>query len=317
MTRHLTALGGVAMVVMFSVPAAGQDLNIGALPKGSPAHGIAIALAGVVGDNSNLSLRAVAFERASAALSMVDQGKLTMAVASAIDANFAVQGSKYYQGRKLSDLRILARLMSYRAGFVVRRGSDIRSIADFKGRRFPTGMVGHNVLDYLARAAFATEGMSFKDVSGVPVESFMQTMSQLVAGRIEGSFIAPASRVAREADASVKIRFVSIKQSPRTAAVVRRIAPGAFFAVVSPARRRSFIEKPITMLGVDYLLLVGSKVPARVAYETVKTLYLGRKGLIARHRMYRGFATKLMSKKGLGLAYHPGAIKFYDEAGIW
>ena len=71
------------------------------------------------------------------------------------------------------------------------------------------------------------------------------------------------------------------------------------------------------MLGVDYLIMIGSGVPSSVAYETVKTLYLGRKNLIARHPLFREFESKSMSKKGIGPAYHSGAIKFYSEAGIW
>ena len=64
-----------------------------------------------------------------------------MAVASSINANFALHGLNDHTGNKLSNLRILARLLTYRAGFVVRRESDIRKIADFKGRRFPIGRV--------------------------------------------------------------------------------------------------------------------------------------------------------------------------------
>ncbi len=317
MTRLLAAFVGIAVVVVVARTAPGQSLDVGALPQGSPAHGITFALANVVGDNSRLSLRPMAFDRTSVALSNVDQGKLTMAVSSAISANFALHGTKVHKGQKLSNLRILARLLTYRAGFVVRRESDIRKISDFKGRRFPIRFTGQGVLETLARAAFATEGMNFKDVNGASVENFATSMGELVAGRIEGSFLAPGSRTVRQANASVKIRFLSINQSPRTTAVVRRIAPGAFFSVVKPRRRLSFIDKPTTLLGIDFLLMTSSGVRSSIAYEIVKTLYLGRKNLIAKHPLFRDFESKLMGKKGIGPAYHPGAIKFYSEAGIW
>jgi len=302
---------------MVGSSASGQSVDVGALPQGSPAYGITLALAGVVGENSGLSLRSVAFDRSSVALTMVDRGKLTMAVASSINANFALHGLNVHTGNKLSNLRILARLLTYRAGFVVRRESDIRKISDFKGRRFPIGFAGHGVLATLTRAAFATEGMNFKDVNGTVVENIADSMGDLVAGRIEGSFITPGSQIVRKTNASVKIRFLSIKQSPQTTAVIRRIAPGAFFSVVKPRRRLSYIDKPTTLLGVDFLILTGSGMQSSVAYETVKTLYLNRKSLIARHPLYRNFESKLMGKKGIGPAYHSGAIKFYKESGIW
>ena len=238
-----------------------------------------------------------------------------MAVASSINAIFALHGLNDHTGNKLSNLRILARLLTYRAGFVVRRESDIRKIADFKGRRFPIGFTGHSILATLARAAFATEGMNFKDANGTVVENIAHSMGNLVAGRIEGSFIAPGSQIVCKTNALVKIRFLSIKQNPQTTAIVRRIAPGAFFSVVKPRRRLSYIDKPTTFLGVDFLILTGSGVRSSVVYETVKTLYLNRKSLIARHPLYRNFESKLIVKKGIGRPITQARSSFTKKPG--
>jgi TRAP transporter TAXI family solute receptor len=306
-----------AAMVTVSISASARDLAIGALPENSPVHGLAGPLAQVFARSANLSLRVVASERSAEALLRLEQGKLSMALASAVDANLSRRGTKGAEGGKASNIRVLARLLSYRAGFVVRRESDIHTVADFKGRRFPKPTATNSVLRILARAAFATRGMSFKDISSVPVEALSQSMPELVAGRIEGSFIAPGARAVRDANASVNLRFLSLRQSPRTASLVHRIAPGAFFSVVRPSRRISFIDKPTTVLGVDYLILIRSDVKSKLAYEAVKALYLNRRSLIARQQLFRGFQPTSMSKKGVGPPYHPGAIKFYDEAGIW
>jgi hypothetical protein len=89
---------------MIGSSASGQSLDIGALPQGSPAYGVTLALAGVVGENSGLSLRPVAFDRSSVALTMVEQDKLTMAVASSINAIFALHGLNDHTSNKLSNL---------------------------------------------------------------------------------------------------------------------------------------------------------------------------------------------------------------------
>ena len=67
----------------------------------------------------------------------------------------------------------------------------------------------------------------------------------------------------------------------------------------------------------DYLLLVGTHVKEEVAYKAVKALYGNKKQLVAGHGVYRGFAPKLMGKKGIGVDYHPGSVRFYREVGIW
>ncbi len=71
------------------------------------------------------------------------------------------------------------------------------------------------------------------------------------------------------------------------------------------------------MIGFDYLIVVGAKVADEIAYKSVKALYANKKGLIAGHGVLRGFSPKLMGKKGIGVDYHSGAVKFFKEAGIW
>jgi TRAP transporter TAXI family solute receptor len=317
MIRLLAVFGGFVTAASLACPALGQAIEVGALPPGSPVHGITNALAHVVGGNSRLTLHPVAFDRSSAALSQLGEGKITMVVASAISANRAVRRSAMSDNKPLANLRVLARLLSFRAGFVVRSQSDIRRISDFKGRSFPSGATEQGILGTLARAAFATEGMDWKDVNGMPVTSLAQSADELIAGRVEGAFLAPTSRLAREANAAVKLRFLSISQTPETTAIVRKIAPGAFFSVVKSGRQLPYIERPTTFLGVDYLILIGADTQPDIAYETAKTLYLKRRELIARHPLFRTFNTRSMGKKGIGPAYHPGAIKFYKEAGLW
>ena len=77
-----------------------------------------------------------------------------------------------------------------------------------------------------------------------------------------------------------------------------------------------YITKPVKMLGFDYLVIVGSKVGNDVAYKSAKAIHQNKKSLIAAHGVFRGYKPKLIAKKGLGLAFHPGAAKYYKEAGL-
>ena len=97
---------------------------------------------------------------------------------------------------------------------------------------------------------------------------------------------------------------------------MRAVAPGSFFATVKPSKRMPYIEKPTTMLGFDYLLLAGKHVSDEIAYKAAKALHDNKKALIAGHGVFRQFQPKQMAKEGVGVDYHPGAVKFYKEAGV-
>ena len=315
--NSMIALTAAAAAALVAGSALAQTVSIGTLPQGSLAYGIASSVAKVISDNSDLITRAIGIGGSNIFIPQVNQGKLEMSTANAVEANFALRGTGTFPGKPNPNLLILTRLLTFQTGFMVRKDSDIQAITDFKGRRFPSGFTSQKIVETLVRAAFATAGMTFKDVNGVPVPNFIRATDELVSGKVEGSYLAPGSGVVRKANARVKIRFLSLTENPENAKTISNIAPGAFYTVVKPTKRMPYIEKPTTMIGFDYLIIVGSKVANEIAYKSVKALYGNRKGLIAGHGVLRGFSPKLMGKKGIGVDYHPGAVKFFKEAGIW
>jgi hypothetical protein len=54
-----------------------------------------------------------------------------------------------------------------------------------------------------------------------------------------------------------------------------------------------------------------------VVYKVTKAVHGNRDGLLQVSRAYSLFDPARMASPYQGLAYHPGAIKFYREAGIW
>ena len=53
-----------------------------------------------------------------------------------------------------------------------------------------------------------------------------------------------------------------------------------------------------------------------MVYTAVKAIYEKEKDLLATGPFWKGF-DKANMNRDLGVAYHPGAIKFYKEVGIW
>ena len=92
------------------------------------------------------------------------------------------------------------------------------------------------------RAAFATEGMTFADVEGVPVPNFVRATDELMAGSVMGSFLAPGSGIVRKANARIGIRFLSLPETAANAAKVQSIAPGAFYTEVKPSKQMGSVS---------------------------------------------------------------------------
>lgn len=314
--KRLASIAAASAVAFIAGSASAQTVTIGTLPQGSLAYGIASAVAKVISDNAGLNTRAVGFGGSNIFIPQVDQGRLEMSTANAIEANFAKTGTGTFPGRKHPNLRILARLVEFQTGFMVKKDSPIQKVTDFKGTNFPSGFTSQKIVGVLVNAAFAANGMSMSDIKPVPVPNFVRATDEMVAGKVTGSYLAPGSGVVRKANAAVGVRFLSMETSPERLAKVQSIAPGAYFATVKPSKRMPYITAPTTMIGFDYLILVGAKVSDDVAYKAAKALHGNKKGLIAGHGVFRGFSPAKMAKQGIGLDYHTGAAKFYKEAGV-
>jgi uncharacterized protein len=270
----------------------------------------------VIGDKTDLTTRAIGIGGGNIYFPQVNQGRLEMSTAAGPEAIFAFNGTGPYEGRKNPNLRVLARLLEFQTGFMVRRDSNIQSLDDFKGRKIPSGFTSQKLVKTLVRAALAAEGLSYADVKGVPVANFVRGTDELVAGRVVASYLAPGSGIVRKAHAAVKIRFISLKESPGSLKIIQNIVPGVFYTTVKPSKRLPYITKPIKMLGFDYLVIVGAKVSNEIAYKSAKALHQNKKALIAGHGIFRGYKPELIAKQGLGVAFHPGAAKYYKEAGL-
>ena len=71
------------------------------------------------------------------------------------------------------------------------------------------------------------------------------------------------------------------------------------------------------MTAFDFLLNTAAEVPDDVVYKVVKALHDGKKELLQSFKGLGLFNPQRMTKTYAGLAFHPGAIKFYREAGQW
>lgn len=297
--------------------ATAQTVTLGTLPQGSLAYSIGSTVAKVIGDNTDLNTRAVGFGGSNIFYPQLDQGRVEMTTGTIIDATFAYQGTGIFKGKPHPNLRVLTRLFTFQVGFMVRKDSKIRSLRDFKGKRFPAGYTSQRLVDTLVRASFATEGMSYADIKPVMVPNFIRGTDAMVAGRAAGSFLAVGSAVVRKANAAVGIRFLNLKNTPEALAKMQQVAPGSFFTVVKPSKRMPYITEPVTIMGFDFTILINANVPDDVAYKSAKALHGNKKSLVAGHGVFNAFRPDQMAKKGFAVPYHPGAIKFYKEIGQW
>ncbi|HUT50576.1 MAG TPA: TAXI family TRAP transporter solute-binding subunit [Alphaproteobacteria bacterium] len=317
MVRSFGILAGVCAAALIGGTAHSQTVSIGANPQGSVGYAIGSAVAKVISEHSKLNARAIGYGGSSATLPRVDAGSLEMAAQDVISVLWARAGKGIFKGKPRPNIRVVTVLTPFRVGLMVGKDTGIKSIQGLKGQAFPTGFTSQRIISLMLGTWLQMAGMTVKDLKGVPTPNFARGIDYYKAGKVVGGAVAPGSAKVREGNAARPVHYISLPDTPKALEILQRRLPGTYLATVKPARHLAGVDAPTIMLGYDYLLVANAKVPDDVVYRAVKALSANKKALAAAARPLRGFDRNRMVAKNLAAIYHPGAIKFYKEAGLW
>lgn len=290
---------------------------VGTLPQGSLGFAIASGVAQVAAEKADVNARAVGQGGSSVYIPALNRGEIDFATSNAFEAVFAVQGEGNFDGSPNPNVRVAAMLQPFNVGIMVAKDSEIQSLDDLKGKPFPVGYARQRLVGVMQDAVFAGAGMSAGDVDGVPVPNFVEGAKLLAQGAVAGVMLAPGSGIVKQTNAQLPVRFITVIDGEEAAATVAELLPGSYVGRVNPVERLPEIVEPVDLIGYQYALLTHADADPDMVYRVVKALYENKPMLIEAHGSFRGFDPDAMATQVDGAPFHPGAVRFYEEAGLW
>ena len=308
----------LAAAALWMEAATAQTVAIATLPPGALNNAQANTIAKVVQQNTDLQMRVSPMQGIVLQLSAVDAGDAEFSVTDATLAVAAVTGREAFKGRAKRNLRVAFTAMAFPVGIFVRKDSPITSLRDLKGRRYPTGWQAFPNGRILSAATLASVGLTLADVDPVPVPDLIRAANDFKSGKTDATIFAVGAPKVAEVNAAVGgIRFLSVDDSPEAIARMKRIRPDFYVSTVRPAPPFAGIVAATRLLTFDLIVAVGAHVPDDVVYKLVKAVHANKQALIKGHPSFRRFVPGRMAKQYSAIDYHPGAVRFYKEIGIW
>ena len=230
-------------------------------------------------------------------------------------ATWAQKGNGIFEGKpNIPELRLIANLYPETVHVVVKKGSGIKSIADLKGKRVGMDEPGSGTL-VNARLILAAYGVKESDIKPEYIKP-NQSGDKMKDGALDAFFFvggAPAGAISELASSGAGIELLPI-DGPQAEGL--RIASPFFANDTIPALTYKDV------LGVDTLSVgaqwvTSTKADTDTVYQITKALYSDatQKTLAAGHAKGK-LITLQNAVKGAGIPFHPGAEKFYKEAGV-
>ena len=313
MKRYLML--ALAAVALAGSAQAQQFFRIGTGGTSGTYYPVGGMIANAVSQPGKIIVTAQASNGSVANVTAISGGAMESGFTQADVASWAYNGNGVYEGKpKVADLRLIATLYPESVHLVARKGSGIKTVFDLKGKRVALDEPGSGTL-VDAKLILAAYGLSESDIKPEYVKP-NQAGDKMKDGALDAFFFvggSPAGAIAELASSGAGIELIPI-DGPQ-AEKLRRASP--FFAVdVIPAETYKGVGRVQTLaLGAQWV--TSAKADTQTVYEITKALFSEstQKTLAAGHAKGK-LITKENAVKGAGIPFHPGAEKFYREAGL-
>ncbi|QIE57260.1 TAXI family TRAP transporter solute-binding subunit [Pikeienuella piscinae] len=312
--RYTGLIAAALAAVLSAGPVAAEVAALGSTQKGGTSQ-VGRSLAAAISEASDLQMRPQELANTADYIPLVNAGEMEFGISNIVQLGYAVSGTGMSEGRPNPNLRMVATLMPFRNAYVVRRDSGIETIADLEGKRVPV-FAERALGDYVTRGYFANAGLGLDGVEGVAVPNFPRMWAAFAEGSVDVAIVVVGAGNSREYDASFGIRYLSFEDSPEAVARMNEYMPQSYLAEVGPDAKIPGIDEPTNVNVFDYTLFAGKDVSDDMVYAATKALWEKQADLVAQGPVWSGFARERMGKD-LGVEYHPGAIRFYKEMGVW
>lgn len=269
--------------------------------KGRKEHGIRCSVESTGGSVYNLNT--------------IRAGELDMGVAQSDWQYHAYNGtSKFEEMGPNPDLRAVFSIHPEPFTVVARADSGIKNFNDIKGKRVNIGDPGsgqRGTIEVLMNA----KGWTTDDFALASELKASEQASALCDNKIDVMVyvVGHPSGAIKEATTSCDSTLVNVDDAD----VAKLIADNSYYrSATIPGGMYRGNPDDVKTFGVGATIVSSAKVPDAVVYQVVKAVFENFDDFRKLHPAFENLTKEEMVKDGLSAPLHPGALKYYKEAGL-
>ncbi len=248
-------------------------------------------------------------------IGQIKAGEFQFCVAQSDWQFHAVNGSSKWEGKKFGDLRAVFSVHNEPFQIWARKKAKVKSFDGLKGKVVNIGNPGsgqRGTMEELMKAMGADMSM-FK---GTTELTSSQQVKALCDGKIDAfgySVGFPNGAMEEAATCAAKAMPINLTGGP-----VQGLIDGAdyYAKAVIPKGTYTGQKKDVTTFGVKATFVTGANVPEELVYLVTKAVMENFDDFKKQHPAFGFLEKKNMVKDGLSAPLHPGAVKYYKEAGL-
>ncbi|MCA9132241.1 MAG: TAXI family TRAP transporter solute-binding subunit [Planctomycetales bacterium] len=292
-----------------------QFLSMGTAPVGGAFPVVGGAIAEVLNEHPGTidwKVQAKGTKGSQENIRRLAAGDLQLALSNAAITYFAVRGEAGWE--KAYDVQSIVTLAPNVALFIARADSGIQSIADLKGKRVIVGPSGAG-FEMFVQPVVEEHGVKWSDFTQLNATQ-SGAVDMLGDGAADAAFLGGAVPTASitQATSTFDVHFVPFDEPARQ----RLIEKYPFFHPATiPAKTYKGLEQDYPGLNVGSMhVITAAAQDEELVYQLTKSIWENRAEIAAKHPAGKAI-NEQNAARNTGTDYHPGAIRYYQEAGVW
>jgi TRAP transporter TAXI family solute receptor len=240
-------------------------------------------------------------------------GKAQVAITTGASVGDAVVGNPPFEG-KITNVRALAALAPEFYAILTWADSKIKTPADLKGKRLSPCPRGYTV-EVITRSVLKASGMSYDNLGKVDFMDLEEAAGLMKDGHLD----AVVASISLTDDPTITdletTRAVKVLEIPNDMMKkLQAVSPGLYPATL-PRGSYKGVTKNTQIPGYSLGLAVSADLPEDLVYQMTKALVDNWATMQAVSADLKDLKPQDLAKPTMGVAFHPGAQKFYKEKG--
>ena len=307
---RLTLALGAAFTFACAGPAAAQQLKLMTGPQGGSWYPLGGAIQNIIEKSvPGTSVQVLPGAGISNVVG-VQTGKAELGFGNAVSSVDGVNGAEPFKGKQDNVCHVGTLYFQYFHA-VALADSGVKTMGDAKGKALTTQQKG-NTGEQMTRHALQVYGLNYGGLSKVNFGNYTDSVTQLKDGHAQVFTLittVPASSIMDIASAR-EVRVLEFPEDKFKA--LQKINKGYDKRIIK-AGSYPKQDKDVQTIGTWTHLVASCKLPEQLVYNITKALASNVENLGNVVSAVKGLSVKDMASD-VGVPYHPGARKFYQEA---
>lgn len=319
--KYLGSIIGAGLIgLALTATAAGQQVvTIATGAQGSLAYNSGQAVAKVANE-AGITART---QPLVGYLPLINSGEVDFGFSNGVEAEYALSGTGNYD-RQHPNIRLVGTMFPLTTGLMAPCDLGLTSVAELKEKagdlRIASEYTSSTIIPFYIRGGLANAGLSYDDFQQVPVASFVAGINALGDELVDVALVSLNAGAGQQAAVKLQDRgglcYISLDDSDEGRAAFKEFLPAGDIVSLAQNENINGLEKHgASIMQIPWMMLTNSDVDAELVYNMTKAIAEGKEALTASFPAFGRAKMENMAPANK-VPYHPGAVRYYEEAGI-